>query len=288
LKDSRLLWRPFLMSFLLWTGAAAASAAEAVVRGLDHISVAVVNLEKARADYEALGFVIKPGRAHANGIRNDRVKFADGTEVELITAARSADALSSDYLDWLKSGDGPAYLGLFAPSLETLSKTLAGHDLSIEQGEGVWTLRRQPALKRVFFARRQHSPTDRPEHFAHPNTAFTLSGVWLAGAEAERDLVRMLGGVRLPGAACSHFGPAIEVQSLPEAMLVFLPATVQLASGRTIVGLTLSVRDLQTARRLLDKNGIQYVSNAHCPQPSVWIAPAAAHGVWLELRQAPF
>jgi hypothetical protein len=163
------------MSFLLWGGAAAASAAEAVVRGLDHISVAVGNLEKAGADYEALGFVIKPGRAHANGIRNDRVKFADGTEVELITAARSADALSSDYLDWLKSGDGPAYLGLFAPSLETLSKTLAGHDLSIEQGEGVWTLRRQPALKRVFFARRQHSPTDRPEHFAHPNTAFTLS-----------------------------------------------------------------------------------------------------------------
>jgi Glyoxalase-like domain len=288
LKDSRLLWRPFLMSFLLWGGATAASAAEAVVRGLDHVPVAVGNLEKARADYEALGFVIKPGRAHANGIRNDHVKFADGTEVELITAARSADALSSDYLDWLKSGDGPAYLGLFAPSLETLSKTLAGHDLSVEQGEGVWTVRQQPALKRVFFARRQHSPTDRPEHFAHPNSAFTLSGVWLAGAEAERDLVRMLGGVRLPGAVCSHFGPTIEVQSLPEAMLVFLPASAQLVPGRTIVGLTLSVRDLQAARRLLDKNGIQYVSNAHCPQPSVWIAPAEAHGVWLELRQAPF
>jgi Glyoxalase-like domain len=279
-----LLPRLLLISFLAGVGTAASRASDAVVRGLDHVPIAVGNLEKARTDYEALGFVIKPGRPHANGIENVHVKFPDGTEVELITATRGSDTLSSDYLNWLKDGDGPAFLGLFAPNLDSLAMMLWPHGLSLSYRDGVFLIKEQAAL-RVFFSRRQHSPTDRPEHFAHPNTAFSLSGVWLAGGEAESGIVRMLGGVPSTAGACGHLGPAKEVQAVPEAKFYLLPANAQLVPGRTIVGLTISVRDLEAARRVLDKSRIQYFSSENCREPGLWIAPVAAHGVWLELRQ---
>jgi hypothetical protein len=283
-------WAPFLphlllISFLAAFGTATSRASDAVVRGLDHVPIAVGNLEEARTDYAALGFVIKRGRPHTNGIENVHVKFPDGTEIELITATRGTDALSSDCLNWLKDGDGPAFLGLFAPSLDSLAMSLWPHGLSLRHRDGVvFLIKEQPAL-RVFFSRRQHSPTDRPEHFAHPNTAFSLSGVWLAGGEAEGGIVRILGGVSVTAETCGHLGPAIEVQAVPEAKFYLLPANAQLVSGRTIVGLTISVRDLRAARRILDKSQIQYFLSENCREPGLWIAPIAAHGVWLELRQ---
>jgi len=174
------------IAFLL--SATAAAAEDAVVRGLDHISLAVKDLEQAQADFEALGFVLKPGRPHANGLRNTHAKFPDGTKLELITALAASDALSSDYLEWLQQGNGPAFLGFFAPNPKALEERLALQNLSLE---------------RVFFSRRQHSPTDRPKHFAHPNTAFALSGVWL-----ERRLLPLLGASPVEAPACSPFGAA--------------------------------------------------------------------------------
>ena len=59
--------------------------------GMDHIPVVVADLDKAEADFRAMGFSIKPGRPHSNGIRNAHVKFPDGTEIELITAPAAVE-----------------------------------------------------------------------------------------------------------------------------------------------------------------------------------------------------
>ena len=55
----------------------------------------------------------------------------------------------------------------------------------------------------MFFAPLNQSPTDRPEHFAHANTARSLLAIWLAGADLsrERTLVRALGLLETPADA---------------------------------------------------------------------------------------
>jgi catechol 2,3-dioxygenase-like lactoylglutathione lyase family enzyme len=85
------------------------------IAGLDHIPIAVKDLEAAAARYRQLGFALKPGRPHENGIRNQHVKFPDGTELELITAPKAVDALTATYSRHLASGDRPAFLAFFAP-----------------------------------------------------------------------------------------------------------------------------------------------------------------------------
>ena len=79
---------------------------------MDHIPLVVRDLERAQADFKALGFAIKPGRFHPDGIRNAHVKFPDGTEIELITAPAATDALTSEYRARLEAGEGPVYLRL--------------------------------------------------------------------------------------------------------------------------------------------------------------------------------
>jgi len=55
-----------------------------------------------------MGFALKPGRPHDNGIRNQHVKFENGTELELLTAERRS-------IGYLAQGDGPAHVVLYAP-----------------------------------------------------------------------------------------------------------------------------------------------------------------------------
>src|SRR6185437_6528311 len=183
------------------------ASAQGPVQGLDHIPIVVRDLDRAAADFAALGFVLKPGRPHANGLRNAHAKFADGTELELISPGAPVDELSRRYVDWLKQGDGPIALGLFVP-----------------QGT--------PApIEGIFFDHRQKSPTDRPAHFAHPNGASTLAAAWLAGSRAERALAEFAGGWPVDWPACSPFGTVARVLRLTDGEIVLLPASVQ-RSGR--------------------------------------------------------
>src|SRR5262249_7544481 len=136
------------------------AAQEAVVRGLDHIPVAVNDLERSRTDFEALGFALKPGRPHENGLRDAHVKVPHGPEIGLIPAPAATDALASEYYNWLKDGDGPAFLGLYAPSFSAVTNRLSRLGLALNRKGGIATFSDPVALRRLFFGSRQHSPTD--------------------------------------------------------------------------------------------------------------------------------
>src|SRR5262245_66326123 len=110
---------------LLLTAGVLLAAPEPAVTGLDHIPIAVADLARAADDYRALGFALKPGRPHDNGIQNQHVKFTDGTELELITAPEARDALTTTYRRHLQRGDGPAFLALFAPRIPYAAERLA-------------------------------------------------------------------------------------------------------------------------------------------------------------------
>jgi catechol 2,3-dioxygenase-like lactoylglutathione lyase family enzyme len=234
----------------------------AAVTGLDHIPIAVRDLDRAAADYRSLGFALKPGRPHANGITNQHVKFRDGTELELITAPAARDALTTTYRKHLAGGDGPAFLSLFAPGVEARSLGLGADP-----------------LRYIFISGRNQSPTDRPEHFAHANTAESFIGVWLAGDDlsAERRLLEKLGAQVVTEDRRVPDPVNAQVAYLTEGEVVLVSGARQLVPGRRIVGATVRVRDLAAARRVLAGRGQEIGSSTFLP-------PALTHGLWLELR----
>lgn len=257
-----------------WLALGAATSAqrgsrEAVVGGLDHVPVAVSDLDAAAATYRALGFTLKPGAPHANGIRNFHSKFPDGTEIELITAPKAVDELTTTYRRHLEFGDGPAFLALFAPDRPALEARLAEVGRSFRRNGGLVSLRAEDPFGFVFFGRRNASPTDRPEHFVHANTATTLAGVWLAldMTPDARALVAALGGTLGEEEVEAPERTRVWVARLGSGRLLFLGAHRQLVRGRPIVGLTVRVKDIRATRRL--------------------VPPPEAQGLWIRFDGGP-
>ena len=155
--------------------------------GINHIPFAVRNLEQAVATYRRLGFTIKPGHLHADGIRNNHVKFTDGAGVELITAPAATDELTGIYTKMIAQGDGPGYVSFHSANLEPIEAAARRlpETYSVD-GVGILTFSSAPLRWLFMFAGSNRAPTDRPEYFAHPNGANATVGVWIAGTEQER------------------------------------------------------------------------------------------------------
>ncbi len=183
---------PLVVLLLFLSFAEVAGAGEGVapgpsIIGIDHIPTAVRNLDQATETYRKLGFALKPGRLHDNGIRNNHVKFADGSGIELTSPPlKPTDELTSHYIAFLKHGDGPAYMGFHARRPAELSAALKSSGFKLKAGGDGMELD-EPLLNFVFIGGDNRSPTDRPEHFAHANSAVAMSGVWLALDDAQRE-----------------------------------------------------------------------------------------------------
>ena len=264
-----------LASAILLAGGAVLTSAQVlarevpVVRGLDHVPVAVADLDAAAARYRALGFTLKPGQPHANGIRNQHAKFGDGTELELITAPEARDELTTSYRKHLANGDGPAFVAFFAPVRSESSQRI------------------ESALPHyIFFGPRNASPTDRPEYFRHANTAESLVSVWLAGSNlsAEGQLLERMGATFTQETRYVPRPAPVTVARFAEGEVLLLQTKRDHVDGRRVVGVSVRVRDLTFAERLRI-NGRGPIIARGGPVASVFLPPEMTHGLWLEFRQ---
>jgi len=261
------------------------------VVGINHIPFAVRNLEQAVETYRRLGFTIKPGHLHADGIRNNHVKFPDGAGIELITAPAATDELTGIYTRMISQGDGPGYVSFYSATTLEPIKSAAKRLLEAYSVDdvGILTFGSAPLRWLFLFAGSNRSPTDRPEYFAHPNGANATVGVWIAGTEQEQKQdLRLFAalGARIERKTVHVPDPLqTTVATVANGEVIFLPARRQLLPGRPIVGIVLRTSDLAAARHALQ------VADVTDPQSietnsykSIVVSPRHTHGAWLEFR----
>jgi catechol 2,3-dioxygenase-like lactoylglutathione lyase family enzyme len=96
--------------------------AEAAAVRFDHVVIAVSDLGSASSIFrDTLGFSLKPGRVHDNGLRNVHVRFANGSALELIAPGPAeSDELSEWYRRFLERGNGGAFVALSAGPPDTV------------------------------------------------------------------------------------------------------------------------------------------------------------------------
>jgi len=263
-------------------------AAEPLI-GIDHIPLAVNDVEAAADTYRRLGFAIKPGHLHPDGIRNQHVKFADGAGIELITAPAATDELATQYHQLLAGGEGPAFVSFHSARLDALGAALRRRQIGYTVN-GTMVLPASRALQSFFlFAGSNRSPTDRPENFAHTNTARATIGVWIAGG----DQPAMLAFFEALGARVRQQRVWVPdpltatVAQVANGAIIFLPANRQLIKGRPIVGVVFRTQSIEAARSALEAAGIEKPREVSTPDyRSVFAPPQATHGTWLEFRVA--
>jgi hypothetical protein len=259
-----------------------------IVSGLDHIPVVVVDLASAAESYRKLGFTLKPGREHENGIQNLHIKFADGTEIELITANKAADPLTTEYIRLLTIGEGAAFVGFYSSDLDQLATRFSDNGRHYDIDGGLLTFPRSTPLRYIFFGQRIKSPTDTPKHFEHQNGAEALIGVWIAGEnlESERQLFSELDIEIHEDQVHSPDRMIAEIAQLPQAEVILLPGSSQLLPGRKIIGATLRTQNLEALQAILNKNSWSMPPIVQTSKgQSLFLPPSMTHGIWLEFRQ---
>lgn len=166
--------------------------------GLDHVVVAVRDLDRSTQDYLQRGFTIKDGRLHPNGLSNRHIKFLDGTSIELMSLVGSpGDEMALAYSDFLAKGEGGIYLALAANQRVALS-VADQSDLeadALNSGGFRYLTFSDPALAGLFFIEYE-SPVEDPESLLHhQNGANGIEWVVIEGGSALERLLLGLGAV---------------------------------------------------------------------------------------------
>jgi catechol 2,3-dioxygenase-like lactoylglutathione lyase family enzyme len=255
--------------------------------GIDHIPLVVNDLDAAADTYRRLGFAIKPGRFHPDGIRNQHIKFADGGGIELITAPAATDDLTTHYRQLLAQGEGPAYVSFHSANLVALGNALKRRQIDYSVKGGV-LVPNDPALQSFFlFGGSNRSSTDRPEHFAHTNTARATIAVWLAGGDHSGMIAFFESlGARVRQQRVWVPDPlTTTVAQVANGQVIFLPPNRQLISGRPIVGIVFQTESFDAAQGALVAAGISNPPQVNTADyRSLFAGPPYTHGTWIEFR----
>ena len=104
-----------------------------MVRGIDHIVIAVRDLATASRNYAEMGFTITPGGEHTGGAtHNALISFGDGAYIELI-AFREPDR-PQDHKWWgrLATGEGTVDFALLADDVAAEAVSLAAAGIAVD------------------------------------------------------------------------------------------------------------------------------------------------------------
>ncbi|KAA3658605.1 MAG: hypothetical protein DWQ10_10805 [Calditrichaeota bacterium] len=154
---------------------------------IDHTPIIVYNLEDAEEAFKKLGFVIKPGYKHKNGILNSHVKFTNGTEIELISVNNPRDDIARSYTKFLKNGEGGTYLALSTDSLSNTRLLLEKAEIDFEiLSKGFFTyiiFPRTPGLQHIFIIHYKNTFQTPKEYFEHAVKTKGITDVSITGNE---------------------------------------------------------------------------------------------------------
>ena len=177
---------------------------------LDHVVVATGDLDVLSSRMRALGFTLKEGRRHDDGLRNRHIKFADGSEIELMTVAGEPTSdIARGYASRLAEGDGGAYAALRVADVGDVEQAANRFGLGAAKTElGPWTFIAFPHdtdASALFFLSGGGTVTDADSLFRHPNGTTRFRSAAIEAGPAVDTLLSRLGShacnrVRLPDA----------------------------------------------------------------------------------------
>jgi catechol 2,3-dioxygenase-like lactoylglutathione lyase family enzyme len=263
-----------------------------MTRRIDHLVVAVQDLDQAGHFYQRLGFQVGSRNRHPWGTENRIVQFP-GSFIELITVgegaaiaphAASAFSFGAFVQDYLRAREGLAMLvldsqdatadaalfakqgiGSFEPfHFERTGRRPDGSETKVAFTLAFTSVERSP--KAGFFVCQQHYPENfwNPEFQRHDNQATRISSVTLAAPEPEqlREFLNAFTGVQ-PGSPDGDDltfrldGSHIDVLTPDDAAEIYGSIEAELDQP-SLVAFAIRVEDIQRQARWLDAAEISY------------------------------
>lgn len=251
---------------------------------LDHVLLWGRGIDEVTAIMAVkLGFQVRAGR-DPGGVANRYIRFSDTSFLELLGVTRpdpDYDPGMKDDRIALKEQPGARTFGFRASNLDAVQASLkalgypvtpmfAGPD-SAKPGWRLFAFDKAPLSSNTFYidynsgyAPDQADPSNQDDYRVtreHPNSARTLSAIWLVSADPEADraaLARMGHGGAVPVSLPAVGAKGWCVPVGPTALLTLTPdgpgaAADALTKGPRILGVSLGAADLGRAQRWVER-----------------------------------
>ena len=282
------------------------------LQGIDHVVIAVANLDQAEADFRRLGFTLTPRGRHTMGSENHCVMFPD--DYYELLAVPADHPLTRYYSDFLGAGDGLAALALKTDDAAGFHAELQSSGIGVDAPvdfsrpvalpEGV----RDAAFRiaqvdiaetpggRTFAC--QHFTRDvvwRSEYMAHANGAIGLQGISVLTSEMCFGEVRTAYDRLFDRASegRGEQGTSWRMATGDTPIRMFTPASFAdeysgLEAGKRVppffAALHFRVRSVEHTRRVLDLAGVEFILR---PDGALAVASALTHGLVIIFTELP-
>lgn len=286
-------------------------------RGIDHLVLAVSDLDMAAARYEALGFKMTPRAMHPWGTSNRLVQL-QGSFLEVIEVAEPQNLFPhgekrfsfGTYLnDYLKVREGLAMLVFesqdaradrdqFAerglPDLEPFDferQAVLPDGSTVRVAFSLAFVPAQEAPEAAFFTCQQHAPEYfwKPEYQVHPNGAKFIEEVVMI-ADEPTALRSLMGKLQVPEAV-SENAEGLTCETMRGRVRVLTPAAYEdwygsradknAPSTPHFAAARIGVDDLEKVRDLLEGNGIE----TRWARAGLIVPSVSVHGCCLAFAQ---
>lgn len=279
--------------------------AEGIEATLNHVVIAVHDLDAAAKVYSALGFVVIPGGRHPGGTQNSNVWLSAGAYLELITPYDVNLPGGKGMAARLEKGEGALSAGLQIASAEIAARDLTAAGLKVhgptagtilKNGEthappGWWTVgfEDKVAARPVFLIQYILDPSTVPRP-THPNSASALAALLVAVSDMEKAAAayRNIGQVSDHEIPMPEFGAVAKQVALKGGRILLLRAADPAGTtgrllkehGEGILGVRIGVTDLDQVRSLIGNK------NVSMNERLVLVSPENTAGVWLQFQSA--
>jgi len=273
-------------------------------RGIDHLVLAVRDLDMAATEYERLGFTLTPRAQHPFGTGNRLAQF-DHDFLELLSVTRPEDisdhqdgaiSFGAFNRDYLNAREGMSMIALKSNSWEEDRKTFADAGLSLSAPFEFSRLARQPdgsdvtvgfkltfvpdptTPEAIFFTcDHQHAPEYfyKPAFQKHENGAVAIDEVMMVAndpSKSEGYFSRLYGAENV-----QNLDGQLIVQGKGSRFVIMTPGDfstlypgsdpITFTGDMVFAGYRVLVDDLATTRFVLEKNGVKFTGQSG----SLWL-----------------
>jgi hypothetical protein len=246
------------------------------VAQFDHLIIGTKNLDDSKTLFEEkLGFKIKNGNHHKNGISHFFVEFSDESEIEIMSIENPADKLANDYYQLLKNNKYGLQFALRTNEISNLRKHLNAlkFDYEVFAENKIYSTLSKRNLDNelpLFFI--QFNNENNNTRTNHLNKSSSIKSVWFSTSNIKKTARQLV-----------DFGlDAVGNYDLPtfkNKVIQFMNNNFEIilieSDKYEITGMTITVEDINIVKKIIKTNFIEQNDN-------IYIKPSQTKLIWIE------
>ena len=253
----------------------------------DHVIIGTEDISLSKNFFSSiLGFTIKEGRSHSNGIKNFFIEFKDNSELELITVINTKDEISKIYKSLIKQKKYGMQFALRTDKLNEIKRHFAvlnkNYDV-IDENNTYAVLSKSEFDERLplFFIQYKiqsfNSITD------HPNQTNGISSIWFSTPKLRHTILDL-----------ADFGfllvDTTKIEGISNKLALMKNDNFEIIlmedNNYKISGVTIRLDDLSKMRKRLDDNNVKYSAYRNEKGNNILLNPETTKSIWIEFTKS--